>query len=209
MKKAPAKPVPAPAAPKAVSCAIYARVSTTDQTCEQQLHALRDYVAARAWSIQGEYVDVMTGKLADRPQMNRLMDLARLRKVDCILVWKLDRWGRSMPHFVASVQELRSLGVRFIAITQGIDTDDSNPAGRLMMNMLAAFAEFERELIVERTKAGIDRAKRAGKHCGRPVAIFHRDKAAAMRADGMSLRAIGAKLGVSTMTVSRVLKGTA
>lgn len=205
------KPTPAPAAKaaplKTIACAIYARVSTTDQTCEQQLDALRAYVKARGWQIQGEYVETMSGAKDNRPQMMRLMEAARRRDVDCIVVWKMDRWGRSMPHFVMSVHELRALGVRFIAITQGIDTDESSPAGRLMMNMLAAFAEFERELIVERTKAGIDRAKRAGVHCGPPFRVIDRAKVAALRKDGLSLRKIAGKLGVSYMTVSRALKG--
>jgi putative DNA-invertase from lambdoid prophage Rac len=202
----PKKPIKPPTPPaKTTAVAIYARVSTTDQTCEQQLDALRGYVAARGWKIQGEYVETMSGAKDNRPQMLRLMEAARLRAIDCIVVWKMDRWGRSMPHFVMSVQELRTLGVRFIAITQGIDTDESSPAGRLMMNMLASFAEFERELIVERTNAGIARAKRAGVHCGPPFRVIDRTKVAALRKDGLSLRKIADKLGVSYMTVSRAL----
>src|SRR6516225_5745158 len=116
---------------------LYARVSTTDQNCSQQLRDLREYAAARGWTVQGEYVDNgHSGAKDTRPALNRLMATARARKIDAILTWKIDRWGRSMPHFVASVQELRSLGVRFIAITQGIDTDESNPASKLMLNLL-------------------------------------------------------------------------
>jgi putative DNA-invertase from lambdoid prophage Rac len=209
MKPKTPKPAP-PAPPPAVAtlrCAIYARVSTTDQNCEQQLHALREYVNARGWKIAGEFVDIMSGAKENRPEMKVLMEAARVRTIDCILVWKIDRWGRSMPHFVASVQELRSLGVRFIALTQNIDTDESNPAGRLMMNMLAAFAEFERELIVERTKAGLDRARRAGHKCGPPFSVFRRDIAREMRGEGKSLRAIARELKVSFMTIARALKG--
>jgi DNA invertase Pin-like site-specific DNA recombinase len=95
--------------------------------------------------------------------MNRLMNAARRRAVDTVACWKIDRWGRSMPHFVQSVRELDSLGVRFIARTQGIDTDQANPTAKLMLNMLAAFAEFERELIVERTLAGLARARKEGR----------------------------------------------
>src|SRR5688572_860146 len=109
--------------------AIYARVSTTDQDCAQQLRELREHAAARGWTIEGEYVDNgHSGAKDSRPAMNRLMAAARARRIDGILVWKIDRWGRSMPHFVASLQELQGLGVRFIAITQGIDTDESKPA---------------------------------------------------------------------------------
>src|SRR5690242_4508509 len=117
--------------------ALYARVSTTDQTCEQQLTDLREYATARGWTVQGEYVDTgVSGSKDTRPAMSKLMDAARRRKVDCIAVWKLDRWGRSMPHFVQSVQELRGLGVGFVAITQGLDTSDDSPTGRLMLNLL-------------------------------------------------------------------------
>ena len=113
---------------------IYARVSTTDQNCSQQLTALREYVAARGWKIEGEYVDNgLSGSKDTRPAMNRLMAAARKRSIDAIVVWKMDRWGRSMPHLIASIQELQNLGVRFIAITQGIDTDQSNPAAKLML----------------------------------------------------------------------------
>src|SRR5215470_4923737 len=109
----------------------------------------------------------------------------RRRQIDAIVCWKIDRWGRSMPHFIASVQELRSLGVRFIAITQGIDTDESNPTSRLILNLLAAFAEFERELIVERTRAGLQRARREGRIGGRPRLVVNRTKIAQLSAEGM------------------------
>lgn len=194
----------------AMRLGIYARVSTTDQDCSQQLHELRQYAAARGWDVQGEYVDHgVSGKEDNRPAMGRLMSAARCRAVDAVVVVKLDRWGRSMPHFVASVQELRSLGVRFIAITQGIDTDESNPTSRLMLNLLAAFAEFERELIVERTKAGLQKARREGKHLGRPKLVVNRDRVRELSAEGMTTRAIGKKLKVSAASVCRVLRAGA
>lgn len=186
---------------------IYARVSTTDQDCSQQLRELRDYAAARQWEIQGEYVDHGVSGMKDtRPAMNRLMEAARRRAVDAIVCWKIDRWGRSMPGFVASVQELRSLGVRFIAVTQGIDTDESNPTARLMLNLLAAFAEFERELIVERTRAGLQRARRQGRIGGRPRLVVNRAKVVQMDADGMTTREIGEELDISAASVCRILK---
>jgi DNA invertase Pin-like site-specific DNA recombinase len=110
-----------------------------------------------------------------------------------------------MPHFVASVQELDSLSVRFIAITQGIDTDTSNPASRLLLNILAAMAEFERELIVERTRAGLQRARKAGRIGGRPRLVVNRDRIAAMAAKGRSMREIGQELGISASSVCRLL----
>jgi DNA invertase Pin-like site-specific DNA recombinase len=185
---------------------VYARVSTTDQDCSQQLRELRDYASARKWDVQGEYVDhAVSGKKDSRPAMNRLMDAARRRLIDAIVCWKIDRWGRSMPHFVASVQELRSLGVRFIAITQGIDTDESNPTSRLMLNLLAAFAEFERELIVERTRAGLQRARREGRIGGRPRLVVNRARVVEMDADGMTTREIAEEMGVSPASICRIL----
>jgi putative DNA-invertase from lambdoid prophage Rac len=187
--------------------ALYARVSTTDQDCSQQLRDLHEYANARHWEVEGEYVDHgVSGMKDSRPAMNRLMEAARRRAIDAVVCWKIDRWGRSMPHFVSSVQELRSLGVRFIAVTQGIDTDESNPTSRLMLNLLAAFAEFERELIVERTRAGLQRARRAGRIGGRPRLVVSRAKIASMSAEGMTTREIGDELGVSAASVCRILK---
>lgn len=186
---------------------IYARVSTTDQDCSQQLRDLREYAAARRWDIQGEYVDHgVSGTKDTRPAMSRLMDAARRRALDAIIVWKIDRWGRSMPGFVSSVQELRSLSVRFIAVTQGIDTDEGNPTARLMLNLLASFAEFERELIVERTRAGLQRARREGRIGGRPKLVVNRAKVLAMNSDGMTTREIGEELDISPASVCRILK---
>jgi len=186
---------------------IYARVSTADQNCAQQLRDLRAYCKARGWTVEGEYVDHgVSGTKATRPEMDRLMDAARRRSIDAVMVWKLDRWGRSMSHFVASVQELDNLGVRFIAMTQGIDTDKGNAAGRLLMNVLAAFADFEHELIVERTLAGLARARREGKTLGRPRKVLDREKVRQLHAKGLGVRAIAAQLGgVSHMSVHRIL----
>lgn len=137
--------------------------------------------------------------------MNKLMDAARRRALDAVACWKIDRWGRSMPHFVQSVRELDSLGVRFIAITQGIDTDQCNPSSKLMLNMLAAFAEFERELIVERTRAGLQRAKREGRIGGRPRVIVDRTKIERLSNAGHTLVEIAAAVGTSKSTVHRLL----
>ena len=186
---------------------IYARVSTSDQDCTQQLTALREYVSARGWKVQGEYVDNgHSGSKDTRPAMNRLLAAARKRAVDAIVVWKMDRWGRSMPHFIASLEELRGLGVRFIAITQGIDTDESNPAAKLMMNLLAAFSEFERELIVERTRAGLARARKAGRIGGRRPLVVDRKRVEELADEGATVREIGAEMGISPASVSRILR---
>jgi DNA invertase Pin-like site-specific DNA recombinase len=203
-------------------CAIYARVSTTDQDCSLQLTELRHYVKARGWELAGEYVDTgWSGAKASRPQLDRLMGHARSRKVDCILVWKLDRWGRSVSNLVSSLQELAGLGVRWIATTQNLDTDQHNPVGTLLMHMLAAVAEFERSMIQERVKAGVTeyaRAYKAGqvgttRHsksgkdlpAGRPKRIFRRDEAEKLRKLGHSWRAIAKHLRVSASTIRDAL----
>ncbi len=126
---------------------------------------------------------------------------ARERRIDAVVVWKLDRWGRSLPHLVGSVQELSALGIRFVAVTQNIDTDESNPMARLLMHLMASFAEFERELIRDRVNAGIRNARAQGKQLGRPRRVFRRDEALEMRAQGKSWRAIAAALNVPLATL--------
>jgi DNA invertase Pin-like site-specific DNA recombinase len=187
--------------------AIYARVSTTDQNCEMQLRELREYVKRRGWLNAGEYVDTgWSGGKASRPELDKVMLAARKRQVDCVIVWKLDRWGRGVAHCLQSLQELRSLGVRWIAITQNLDTDESNPMSRLMLTLMAAFAEFEREIMRERVKAGLQAARHQGRVGGRPRKVFARSKVAPLHKAGWSVRAIAAKLGVSTGSVQRELR---
>src|SRR5579863_3467050 len=171
--------------------ALYARVSTTDQNCEMQLRDLRQYVKARRWGAPAEYVDTgWSGAKAARPQLTRLMTDARARRVDVVLVWKLDRWGRSVAQCLESIQELRGLGIRWIAVTQNLDTDESNPMSRLMLTIMAAFAEFEREMIKERVKAGMLAAQHRGKKFGRPKVVFDRAAAKDLRKKGLSIRDI-------------------
>lgn len=189
-----------------MKAAIYARVSTEDQHCEMQVTELRGYAGRMGWDV-AEYIEKASGKAGSkRPVLERLMNDARLRRFDVVLVWKLDRFGRSMKDFVERVQLLESAGVRFVAVTQGIDTDSKSPTGKLLMHILAAIAEFERDLIQERVKAGVAEAKRRGKHCGRPKKVFRRDEAAEMRTSGMSWRKIAAVLGVPQATIRLALK---
>ena len=185
-----------------MTAAIYARVSTSDQDCSLQLSELKAYCKRAKWKAV-EYVDRGVSGAAGkkRPQLERLMADARLRKVDCVLVWKIDRFGRSVQELIARILELDQVKVRFVAPSQGIDTDQSSPAGRLLMHILAAIAEFERELIAERVKAGVAEAKRKGKHCGRPKRIFRRDRVLKLRKKGMSWRKIAAKLKLPMSTI--------
>jgi len=130
-----------------MNAAIYARVSTSDQTNAIQVRELKEYVERRGWELAAVYQDQMSGAKASRPGLDQLIADARTRKFDIVAVWKLDRFGRSLVHCVSGIQELASLGVRFIATSQGLDTDESNPASKLLLHILAAVAQFERELI--------------------------------------------------------------
>jgi DNA invertase Pin-like site-specific DNA recombinase len=187
--------------------AIYARVSTQDQTYELQLRELREYVARRGWEPAFEFVDAgFSGAKASRPALDKLMQAAALREFDCVMCWKLDRFGRSVLHLSQQLAALTSYGVRFIAVSQGLDTDASNPSSRLMLTILAGVAEFEREIIRERTLAGVRAAKAAGKAIGRPRRIFRRDEVARLRADGQSWRAIARALTVPESTIRGALR---
>ena len=183
-------------------CALYCRVSTTDQNCEMQLRELRDCISRRSWQHGGEYVDTgFSGAKASRPALDKLMADAAQHKFDCVAVWKIDRFGRSVLHLNQQLAALTSYGIRFIATSQSIDTDQSNPTSRLLLQILASVAEFEREMIRERTLSGIRAAQAAGKVVGRPRRIFRRDEVMRLRdVEGLSWRAIGKKLGVPVMT---------
>lgn len=186
--------------------AIYARVSTTDQDCGIQLAGLKQYVQARNWELIEEFVDTgYSGRKASRPAMDKLMLLARKRGIDVICCTKMDRFGRSVLNLKNSIDELQRLGVRFIAVDQGIDTEVNSPISKLMINMLAAMAEFELELITERREEGIKRAKANGVHFGRPKAIFRRDLAVHMRQEGKSIRTIAKELGTNIAAIQREL----
>ncbi len=188
--------------------AIYARVSTTDQSCAMQLHELREYIERRGWTAVGEYVDTgWSGAKASRPELDRLMRDASMRRFDAVLVWKLDRWGRSVAQSIKSIQELIALDVRFLAVTQNVDTDESNPMSRFLLHIFAAFAELEREMIRERVTSGLRAAKASGKKLGRPKRVFRRDVALSMREAGMSWRKIAAELKVPMATVIDACRG--
>jgi DNA invertase Pin-like site-specific DNA recombinase len=183
-------------------CAFYARVSTTDQNCETQLRELREYISRRDWKNAGEYVDTgFCGAKASRPALDRLMADAAQRKFDCIVVYKIDRFGRSVLHLNQQLAALTSYGVRFISTSQSLDTDEKNPTSRLLLQILASVAEFEREMIRERTLSGIKAARAAGKIIGRPKRIFRRGEVGRLRdEEGLSWRAIGKQLGIPVMT---------
>ena len=180
--------------------ALYARVSTFDQEPENQLAELRKYIQARSWSAT-EYVDKCSGAKDKRPALDALMRDAKRRRFDCLVVWRLDRLGRSLRHLILLLDELTALGVKFVALTESVDT--GTPAGRLQLHLLAAIAQFERERIVERVKAGMARAKAQGKRFGRPERHIPEVVLAPVR--GLSIRQAAAKLGVAPSTAHRWL----
>ncbi len=191
--------------------AIYARVSTKDQNCTIQLTELRRYAALREWEVVEEYVDTgWSGAKASRPAMNRLMKDARERRFDVVIVYKLDRWGRSVLNLVSSIADLVSAGIRFLVTTQPIDTDESNPAARLLMNILAAVAEFEREIINERIASGLKHVKdtgrtKSGKPIGRPTTIVDRQAVWDRFDEGASYSELQQEFQLSRGTVQRII----
>jgi putative DNA-invertase from lambdoid prophage Rac len=191
-----------------MKAAIYARVSTVDQKCEMQIRELQDYCRRRGWDIVAEYVDKgWSGTKASRPQLDKLMKDAGEHKLDCVVVWKLDRFGRSVLNLVESLHKLASAGVRFIATTQSIDTDESNPTSKLLLYILAAVAEFEREMIRERVVAGLANARHRGKQLGRRKLLFDRERALNLHRGGKSIREIAKVLDVNRGTIHRFLLG--
>jgi len=191
--------------------AIYARVSTSDQNNAIQVRELTEYVQRRGWELTVVYQDQMSGAKASRPGLDRLMADAHQRRFDAVLVWKLDRFGRSLVRCVSGIHELASLGVRFIATSQGLDTDESNPASKLLLHILAAVSQFERELIRERVSAGMRAAQargtRSGKPIGRPRRIFDREQVRELRKNGIAIDAIARQMKLGVGTVLRALEG--
>jgi DNA invertase Pin-like site-specific DNA recombinase len=187
--------------------ALYARVSTLNgQHPEMQLAELREYASRRGWEIAGEYLDEgVSGSKESRPELNRLVDDSHRRQFDIVLVWKIDRFGRSLKHLVNALADLDSYGVTFASLKDNLDL--STPSGRLMFQIIGAMAEFERALIQERVKAGLHNARRNGKKLGRPRRVVDVDGIARMKAEGHSLRNIAEKLGVGYGTVRMRLAG--
>src|ERR1017187_4588555 len=192
-----------------VKSALYARVSTRDkgQDPEMQLTELREFAAKRGWQVMGEFVDVgVSGSKDSRPQLDAMMRLAKTRKLDVIAVWKLDRFGRSLRHLVDSLAELKAVGCDFVSLRDNLDL--TTPAGRMMFHVIGAMAEFERELIRERVRAGLAHARSKGQKLGCPKIRRDRDKDAKvirkMRAEGNSYGEIADALSRSKADVYRV-----
>ena len=179
---------------------IYARVSTKDQSCELQVRDLRAYCTARAFDLVREYVDVgQSGAKDSRPELNILMDDARKRQFDAIVVWRFDRFARSTKHLLSALKEFRSLGIQFISYQENIDA--SSALGQALFTIVSAVAQLERELIRERVSAGIRNARANGKQLGRPKSVVDRERILELKTIGQSLRQIAATLGVGYGTV--------
>ena len=184
--------------------ALYARVSTHDQqTLPLQIRALREYAAKRSWIIVAQIKEVGSGAF-QRELRETLIAAARRREIDVVLVWRLDRWGRSVADLVSTLQELQHLGVGFVSLTEALDL--TTPAGRAMAGLLAVFAEFEREILRERVRAGLDHARQQGKRLGRPPSVVEKAvEARKLYREGFSPSKIARRLQIGRTSVRRLL----
>ena len=180
--------------------AIYARVSTTNgQDPEMQLRELRDYCQRRGWEAAREYVDVgISGAKEKRPELDRLLADAHRRRFDAVVVWRFDRFARSVSHLLRALETFRALGIEFVSLSEQVDT--STPTGKMIFTVLGAVAELERSLIAERVRAGLRNARAKGRRLGRPRKAVDAARVAQLRAQGVSWRAVGAALGVAPRT---------
>jgi DNA invertase Pin-like site-specific DNA recombinase len=186
--------------------AVYARVSTIDkgQSPEMQLRELREYCERRGWRLAGEYVDVgISGAREKRPELGRLLADAHRRHFDAVVVWRFDRFARSVSHLLRALETFSALGIAFVSLGEQIDT--TTPTGKMIFTVLGAVAELERSLIAERVRAGVRNARAKGKTLGRPRTIrATKADIVQMKAAGLSMRAVGRALGISDQSVRRL-----
>ena len=188
---------------------LYARVSTVDQNPESQLTELREFAQRRQFTVYREYVDRVTGVIEKRRRPEHtayaaLMEDAHARRFDCVVVWKFDRLARSLQSLLEALQTFSALGIDFVSATQQIDT--TTPAGKLFFSIVGSFAEFERELIRDRTRAGLDNAKRKGVTLGRPRDTKIDGEILRLKAAGVGVREIGRRVGRSPAGINQILK---
>jgi DNA invertase Pin-like site-specific DNA recombinase len=185
-----------------ISAAIYARVSTLNgnQDPSMQTRELKEYCERRGWHVFDCYIDNgVSGKKDSRPQLNRMMRDAHERRFDVVVVWRFDRFARSVSHLLRALETFNSLGVQFVSLSEQVDT--STPTGKMIFTVLGAVAELERNLIVERVRAGLRHARAKGKRLGRPRKSVDAAEVRSLRAAGESWRTIARKTGVSVGTV--------
>ncbi|MGC2331652.1 MAG: recombinase family protein [Candidatus Acidiferrales bacterium] len=186
--------------------AIYARVSTTGHGQDPQLQTreIREYCERRGWQLAGEYVDAgVSGAKDSRPELNRLIADAHRRRFDVVVVWKFDRFARSVSHLLRALETFNALGIAFVSLSEQIDT--STPTGKMVFTVLGAVAELERSLIAERVRAGLRNARAKGTRLGRPRSALDTPRALRMRAQGRTIREIADALGVSRSLVHKTL----
>jgi putative DNA-invertase from lambdoid prophage Rac len=190
--------------PKMFRVGLYACVSTFDQhTIRLQIRALHEYAARRGWTIAMQVKEVGSGA-AQREMREELIEAARRREIDVVLVWRLDRWGRSVTDLLATVQELEHLGAGFVSLTEALDL--TTPAGRAMAALLAVFAEFEREILRERVRAGLAEARLNGTRLGRPATAANRAaEVRKLHRAGISKSEIARRLDIGRTSVRRIL----
>ncbi|MDA2927211.1 recombinase family protein [Acidobacteria bacterium AH-259-G07] len=185
--------------------AVYARISKAmEQTNENQLLDLRRYVSDRDWPIYKEYCDGVTGTKDSRPALNQLMNDAKKRKFDVVLCWRFDRFARSTKHLILALEEFKNLGIDFVSFQENIDT--SSPLGSAIFTIISAVAQLERDIIAERVKAGLRRARENGKKLGRPKVKVNLEQVKALYTHGYSIRAIAKKLGLRKSTAANLVK---
>ena len=186
--------------------AIYSRVSTYDQSVEMQILDLRQYCDQRAFEVYKEYCDEgISGTKDRRPALDELMADARKRRFGTILVWRFDRFARSTKHLITALEEFRHLGIDFISYQENIDT--SSPLGKAIFTIVSAIAELERNIIVERVKSGLRRAKENGKRLGRPRRLdLNVEELQKMRNQGLSFKKIGEKVNACPAMIYQILK---
>ena len=190
--------------------AIYARISTTDkgQDVDLQLRDLRAYVQSRGYTIFKEFIDEgVSGSKDKRPMLDAMMNDAKKKRFDTVLVWRFDRFARSTKHLVTALEEFKHLGIDFISYQENIDT--SSPIGKAVFTIISAMAELETNILKERVRAGLLNAKAKGKTLGRPPARVDRGQVEELRAQGLSIRQIGARVGCDKMAVFKSLKNPA
>jgi putative DNA-invertase from lambdoid prophage Rac len=191
--------------PKTFCVGLYTRVSTFDQhTIPLQIRALREYAARRGWTIAIQVKEVGSGA-GQRELREKLLEAARRRDIDAVLVWRLDRWGRSVADLVSTLQELEHLGVGFVSLTEALDL--TTPSGRAMAGLLAVFAQFEREILRERVRAGLAHARQNGQRLGRPqTAALQTSQVRKLYRAGISKSEISRRLEIGRTSVRRILE---
>jgi DNA invertase Pin-like site-specific DNA recombinase len=179
------------------------RTVNNGQSPEMQLREISEYCQRRGWTVGGEYVDVgITGAKEKRPELDRMITDAHRRRFDAVVVWKFDRFARSVSHLLRALETFQSLGIEFVSLSEQMDT--STPTGKMVFTVLGAVAELERSLIAERVKAGLRNARAKGKRLGRPPRNLDSTRITALRSQGLSWRAVAKELGVGVGTLYRI-----